>query len=101
MINGSTMKILKGLKADMDANGGKISKGFVDAYAEKCTYTFKQVDESVRVCVLTTTNGNKIVDKAMVLDPANDVEEIGNEVAKDNCTNQLWVFLGGLAKTLA
>ena len=97
------VELLKEIKQELNSNGGKISEDFVDSYAEKCTYEYGKVGDSARVCVcvLTTTNGNKIVGSALVLDPENDVAEIGNKVAKDNCTEELWGFLGGLAKLLA
>jgi len=94
------VELLEQIKQELESNGGKISKDFKNAYTEKCTYEYGKIGDSARVCVLTTTTGNKIVGSALVLDPNNDVAEIGNRVAKDNCTDELWGFLGGLAKML-
>ena len=100
MINQSTHGILTLLKQDLAANRGKISSSFVEVYSNMCTYEYGQTGDSCRTCVLTTTNGNKIVGHSLVLDPNNDVEEIGNKVAREKCVEQLWSFLGGLAKCM-
>ena len=101
MLNQATIEILTSIKNELETNGGKLSPQFVQDYADKCTFTYSKADESTRVCVMTTTNGNKFVDNALVLDPANDIAEIGNSVAREKCIDQLWGFLGGLAKALA
>jgi len=101
LTNEATNQILISIKEELDRNGGKLSKEFVENYANKCTYEYGKTGDSCRTCVLTTTNGNKIVENSLVLDPNNDIEEIGNQVAREKCVDQLWSFLGGLAKTLA
>ena len=97
----SVEETLKLVREELQKNGGKLSKEFIDWYAEnKCSYEYGKIGDSARVCVLTTSTGHKIVGHALVLDPNNDVAEIGNEVAKDNCKEELWGFLGGIAKML-
>ncbi len=99
-IKPETHDLLNSLASELESNGGKISEDFVNGYAEACTYEYGKVGDSARVCVLTTTTGNKIVGKALVLDVNNDVEEKGNSVARKNCQEELWSFLGGMAKNL-
>ena len=94
------INLLREISKELKTNGGKISKEFVSNYATKCTYEYGKIGDSARVCVMTTTTGNKIVESALVLDPKNDVEEIGNKVAREMCQEQLWSFLGGMAKIL-
>ena len=97
----SVKEALTLIKEELQKNSGKLSKDFIDWYAEnKCSYEFGKIGDSARVCILTTSTGHKIIGHALVLDPKNDVEEIGNSVAQDNCKNELWGFLGWLAKMI-
>ena len=99
-IKPETHDLLNSIANELESNGGKLSKTFVDDYTKSCTYEYGKVGDSARVCVMTTTTGNKVVGSALVLDPNNDVEEIGNKVARENCKDELWSFLGGMAKML-
>ena len=94
------INLFREIGRELRANNGKISEEFVREYANRCTYEYGKIGDSARVCVMTTTTGSKIVESALVLDPNNDVEEIGNKVAKEMCQEQLWSFLGGMAKML-
>ena len=100
-LSNETTTLLEIIADELTRNEGKLSPKFVSDYSEQCTYEYGKIGNSCRVCVLTTTNGNKMVGHALVLDPNNDVAEIGNNVAKKECSQQLWGFLGGLAKQLA
>ena len=99
-IKPETHDLLNSLASELESNGGKISEDFVNGYAEACTYEYGKVGDSARICVMATTTGNKVVGSALVLDPNNDVEDIGNKVARENCQDELWSFLGGMAKML-
>jgi len=92
--------LLNSLAIELEKNKNKISPEFVKDYAEACTYEFGKIGNSCRICVLTTTTGSKIIGQALVLDPANGDEEIGNNVAKQDCIEQLWGFLGETATLL-
>ena len=81
-------------------NNGKLSPAFIEAKAEEADAEYAKVGDSVRICVLTLPTGHKFVGKAMVLDPANDDEAIGNKVAYNDAKEQLWSHFGGLAKLL-
>ena len=94
------INLLREISKELKTNSNKISEEFVKKYANKCTYEYGKIGDSARVCVMTTTTGNKIIDSALVLDPNNDVEEIGNRVARERCQEQLWSFLGSMAKML-
>ena len=94
------INLLRDISKELKTNGNKISEDFVEKYANECIYEYGKIGDSARVCVMTTTTGSKIVESALVLDPNNDVEEIGNRVARERCQEQLWSFLGGMAKML-
>lgn len=105
LTNEATNQILISIKEELDRNGGKLSKEFVENYAKKCTYEYGAVGDYSRICILTTTNGNRMLGSALSLEP-NDPDEpmdtgAGAIAAKAKCIPQLWSFLGQLAKTLA
>jgi len=41
--------------------------------------------------------GQEVVGYARVIDPKNDVEELGNNVAFENAKNELWNVCGSIA----
>jgi len=93
--------LMEAINTELKNNGGKISPQFVNDYAQQqCTYEYAKVGDSCRVCVLTTNTGNKLVGYGLVLDSNNDDAVIGNKVARDEAVDQLWGFLGGVAKML-
>jgi len=92
------MKVLAdAIKAQLKENGGKISSEFIDNLAEHADCTWLHPTPRTRICVLTLYSGHEIVGKAQVLDPANDVKEIGKEVAFNNAKGQLWQLCGNIA----
>jgi len=88
------------IKANMKANGGKISQDFIDNLAEYSEKVFLKAHSSTRICVLKIYSGHEVVGYSQVIDPKNDVAEIGNEVAYENAKNELWRVCGTIAKTL-
>ena len=99
-LSNASNDLLTSITKELKSNEGKLSPSFVDEYAQTCSYEYEKVGDSARVCVMTTTTGNKIVGSALVLNPANDVAEIGNKIAREHCQESLWSFLGGIAKLL-
>jgi hypothetical protein len=95
----STRVLLEEIEDELKANNGKLSSEFRLNYADSCQYEYGKIGR-VRFCVLTTTNGSILTGKAIVLDPRNDIEEIGNKHAKKDAVSQIGSFLGGLAKMI-
>jgi len=92
------MKVLAdAIRAQLKENNGKISPAFIDNLAENADYVWLHPTERTRICVMTLYSGHEIVGKAQVLDPANDVKEIGEEVAFNDAKNQLWQLCGNIA----
>ena len=52
----------------------------------------------MRICIITVPSGHEVLGVAQVLDINNDVESLGNSVALQNATNELWRTLGSIAK---
>jgi hypothetical protein len=98
-LNQSTKALLEEIEDELRANSGKMSSKFRLNYANSCHCEYSKVGR-VRFCVLTTTNGDLLIGKAMVLDAVNDIEEIGNKRAREDAVSQIGSFLGGLAKMI-
>jgi hypothetical protein len=88
------------IKAHLEANGNKISKEFIDNLVEHSDVVYTRPTPNVRVCVVTLYSGHICVGVAKVLDEANDDEAIGNSVALDNATDELWGVIGTIAKCI-
>ena len=86
------------IKKELEANGGKISKGFIDAVADKSTTHYAKLGSCTRVCVIELPSGHEVVGYAQVLDPLNDVEEIGNNIAYERAKDEIWSVVGAIAK---
>ena len=52
----------------------------------------------MRLCIITLSTGHEVLGKAQVLSAANDIEQIGNQVALTNATNEIWTLVGSIAK---
>ncbi len=88
------------IKLNLEANGGKISPDFIDNLAENADAIYLNPTPSMRICILKIYSGHEVIGYAQVLDPKNDVEEIGNKVAYENAKNELWKVCGNIAKIL-
>ena len=78
-------------------NGGKLPYEFIKEQVAKAAVTYTQLTPNMRVCLIRLTSGHEVIGVAQVLDAANDVEEIGNSVALQNATNELWKVFGAIA----
>jgi len=90
------------LNIELENNSNKISPAFIEAElnSPNTTVTHGRVGDSCRVCVITLPAGHKLVGYALVLDPANDIELLGQEVAYDNAKEKIWEAYGSIAKAL-
>jgi hypothetical protein len=92
------MKVLAdNIKAQLDTNNGKISYDFIKNLADNADVIYLNPTPRTRICVMTIYSGHEVVGYARVLDPKNDVEKIGNEVAFENAMNELWNICGSIA----
>jgi len=89
--------IADNIKANMAENNGKISFDFIENLAENAKIDFIQATSRTRICVLTIYSGHEVVGIAQVLDPANDVAEIGNKIAYERARDELWSVCGNIA----
>ena len=85
------------IKLNLESNGGKIPFDFIQNLAENADIKYLHPTPRTRICVLTIYSGHEVVGISQVLDPKNDVEEIGNKVAFDNATKELWAVCGSIA----
>ena len=92
--------LVDSIKANLRHNNGKIEPEFIDNLAEHAEKIYLHPTPSMRICILRIYSGHETVGVAQVLDPKNDDEEIGNEVAYENAKNELWRVVGAIAKTL-
>jgi len=78
----------------------KLSQAFIEKELNASTVEHGKIGDSCRVCVITLPAGHKLVGYALVLDPVNDVELIGQEVAYNNAKEKIWEAYGSIAKAL-
>ena len=81
-------------------NDGKLSKEFIMALADEAEKIYLQPTPSMRLCIMRLESGHEVIGVAQVLDPNNDVEEIGNKVAYDRAMDDIWGLAGSIAKIL-
>jgi hypothetical protein len=92
------MKVLADMiKLNLEANNGRISKDFIDNLAEDADVIYLHPTPRTRICVMIIYGGQEVVGYARVIDPKNDVEELGNNVAFENAKNELWNVCGSIA----
>ena len=91
-------KFYNELKTATLGNGNKIPFTFIQEQIEKAQIKYSQLTPNTRVCVMTMETGHEVVGYARVLDSSNDEENIGNSVALENATNELWATYGSIAK---
>ena len=78
-------------------NGGKLPISFINEEVDNATVIHTQLTPNMRVCVIRLESGHEVIGVAQVLDAANDVETIGQEVAFTNAKNELWKVFGAIA----
>ena len=78
-------------------NGGKLPVSFINKEVGAAEVTHTHLTPNMRVCVIRLQSGHEVIGVAQVLDAANDVEKIGQEVAFTNAKNELWKVFGAIA----
>lgn len=92
--------IIANTKQALSENGNKLSPEYIDSLVTDSDIQHFQLTPTLRVCVITLPSGHEVLGKAQVLDPANDVEAIGQSVAYTNAVNEIWFQVGAIAKAL-
>jgi len=85
------------VKAAVAANDGKLPYSFIQAQVADATVTYLHPTPNMRLCIIKLTSGHEVIGVAQVLLAANDVEAIGNGVARSNATDELWKVFGAIA----
>ena len=88
------------IKLDLESNNGKISFGFIENLAENAEVIYLHPTPRTRICIMTIYSGHEVIGIARVLDPKNDVEEIGNKIAFENARDELWKVCGSIALSI-
>lgn len=91
-------KFYNELKHATLSNGNKIPFSFIEAQVKKAEINYFQPTKNTRICIMQMATGHEIVGYARVLDAENDEAKIGNRVALENATNELWSVYGTIAK---
>ena len=68
--------------------------------AENAEVVYLHATLRTRICVMTIYSGHEVVGIARVLDPKNDVEELGNNIAYERARDELWLVCGSIALAL-
>ena len=92
------MNIQELIKTELVNNSNKLSEQFVDEIVSRSEVLYLQPTPNMRICIITVPSGHEVLGVAQVLDINNDVESIGNSVALQNATNELWKTLGSIGK---
>ena len=93
-------KVTRRLKKAMNTNDGKIPFEFIMKEVSTGTVIHNQLTPNMRVCVIRLLSGHEVIGVAQVLDANNDVEEIGQGIAKERAIDELWKVFGSIAKIL-
>jgi len=88
---------IEALTEAIAGNGGKLPFHFIQSQVAQGTVTHTHLTPNMRVCVIRLLTGHEVIGIAQVLDAANDVEALGQEVALTNATNELWKVFGAVA----
>ncbi len=91
---------LQALRATLIENDGKIDPKFITNELEKAEVFHHRMTEHTRVCVIRFRTGHEVVGYSQVLDSKNDIEEIGQQIAYRNASNEAWSVFGSVAKVL-
>lgn len=95
-------EFLEELKAAIDKSRGKIPVWFIDKLFTdpRTIVTHVHPTETTRVCIITLPTGHELVGYAQVMDPANDDQLIGQEIAYERAKEKVWQVLGAIGKVL-
>ena len=85
------------VKEAVKGNDGKLPYSFLMSQVSAGSVTYLHPTDNMRLCIIRLTSGHEVLGVAQVLDAKNDVESIGNEVALENATNELWKVFGAIA----
>ena len=90
--------ILSKIREELKGNDNKISKEFVEGIINQYgRIVYQKIGNNTRVCVITLCSGHSLVGYARVIDPSNDVEKIGNKIAREKAEAKVWELIGMLA----
>lgn len=92
--------LVDSIRANLAENSGKLSFPFIQSVAESGTTQYLHPTPNMRLCIISLSSGHEVLGMAQVLDAANDVETIGNQVAYDNAIGELWNVCGSIAKVI-
>ena len=92
--------ILDNIKEALEENNNKLSKDYIDSVISLSDVIYLNPTPNMRLCIITLPSGHEVIGIAQVLDAANDVESIGNSVALQNATNEVWKTVGNIAKAV-
>ena len=92
------MNLQQSIIDELAGNSNKISPLFINNIVAQSSIQYLKPTPNMRLCIITLPTGHEVLGKAQVLDAANDVEQIGNNVALTNATNEIWALVGSIAK---
>ena len=92
------MNLQQSIIDELAGNSNKISPAFINNIVAQSSIQYLKPTPNMRLCIITLPTGHEVLGKAQVLDASNDVEQIGNNVALTNATNEIWALVGSIAK---
>lgn len=92
------MDIIENVKEALAENNNKLSVEYINSVIACSDILYLNPTPTMRLCIITLPSGHEVLGKAQVLDPTNDVEAIGNQVAYTNAVSEVWMTLGNIAK---
>lgn len=92
------MNLQQSIIDELEGNSNKISPAFINNIVAQSSIQYLKPTPNMRLCIITLPTGHEVLGKAQVLDASNDVEQIGNNVALTNATNEIWALVGSIAK---
>lgn len=92
------MNLQQSIIDELAGNSNKISPAFINNIVAQSSIQYLKPTPNMRLCIITLPTGHEVLGKAQVLDVSNDVEQIGNNVALTNATNEIWALVGSIAK---
>ena len=92
------MNLQQSIIDELAGNSNKISPTFINNIVAQSSIQYLKPTPNMRLCIITLPTGHEVLGKAQVLDASNDVEQIGNNVALTNATNEIWALVGSIAK---
>ena len=92
------MNLQQSIIDELAENSNKISPAFINNIVAQSSIQYLKPTPNMRLCIITLPTGHEVLGKAQVLDASNDVEQLGNSVALNNATNEIWILVGSIAK---